>query len=160
MSEILNAKFFLFTLLYATFGALVMVAQNTSDYMASLPNTTLAGFGLGLAAFGGVVSYVWEKKQRKQASFRNNITFALGVGIFIGLISYDRLVVQNGMVNYWLGLLMAAGFANQMCIGLMALFARKRLKDFWGGESEQENNTNHDEPNSHGRRKRHEMVDK
>jgi hypothetical protein len=131
MSEILNFKFFLFSIIYASFGAIALAVQSTSDYMAALPNTTLAGIGLALAMAGGVLSYFWEKSKRKNASLRTNIVFALGAGVVIGLISYDRLVVQYGMVNFWLALLIASGFSNQMCLGVMSLVLRRRLADFW-----------------------------
>jgi len=135
----LNAKLALINLAYAGLIFAFMLAEQALDYTAKLPHPTLAGVGLIVAGIGGVMSWLWERRKNKNASLRTNISFACGIGILVGLLSYDYLVTKNDAVNLWLGCLIAAGFANQVCWGLVAIVVRKKVSDVFHLEQDGEN---------------------
>ncbi|MCD9188255.1 MAG: hypothetical protein LUM44_17700 [Pyrinomonadaceae bacterium] len=123
--SLLNAKLFFFSSVYAGFCAFAFILQPVLNYTALLPHPTLAGLCMLMSAIGGILSYLWERKTNPRASLRTNIAFAWGLGIMVGLLTYDYFVVQRQMVNYWLGSFILMGFANQVIWGLLAVFVKK-----------------------------------
>lgn len=142
MGELLNLKLMLFTASYGALMFSVLLFQVANDWASQMPDTTLAGIGLLMSMFGGVMSFLWEKKKNEQASLRTNITFALGIGIMVGLLTYNSLCVQRQMVAVWLAVLMASGFSNQMLWGLVVVKTKKSFSRIFDEASTDGENKN------------------
>jgi hypothetical protein len=125
MSELLNIKLMLLSSFYLLAASSLLLFQAANDWASQMPDTTLAGIGLLMSAFGGLMSWLWEKKKNENASLRTNITFALGIGVMVGLLTYNSLCVQRQMVAVWLAVLMASGFSNQMLWGMVVIKTKK-----------------------------------
>lgn len=117
------------TIAYGGFAFAVLLFQETTNYLAMLPDTTLAGLGLAFTAVGGIVSYFWENKRTGKASLRTNIAFAIFVGLVVGLLTYNSLVVERHLVTLWMALLLISGFANQGCLILIQKAFHKKAMD-------------------------------
>lgn len=137
IDSMLNAKILTINILYGFFAVFLLMLQQTLDYTAALPHPTLAGIGLIASAVGGTVSWLWERRKNPRASLRTNIAFAMGIGILVGLVSYDYLITSKSLVNLWLGCLIMAGFSNQLCWGLVALITRKKITEIFKLQEEE-----------------------
>lgn len=118
------------TVAYGFFAFAFLLFQETTNYLAMLPDTTLAGIGLLVAGFGGGISYLSENKRTGKASLRTNVAFAIFVGLVVGLLTYNSLVVERHLVTFWMALLLVSGFANQAALLLIQKAFQKQAMDF------------------------------
>ncbi len=118
--------------LYLLASVAFVVLQDTVEWVSHLPDTTLAGLGLLFSVIGGLLSYLSEvktlaeSKSGKQASLRASVSFAIGVGLIVGLLSYAPLIVERKSPTSWLALILISGFVNQTFLALVKVSGKKR----------------------------------
>jgi hypothetical protein len=118
------------TLVSATYGFIATFTLFLQvNYLDQLPDTTLAGLALLLAGFGGVLSYYSEKRENAEAKLRANISFAIGIGMIVGLLSYQKLVVESQSAAWWLALILGCGYANQGLFKVLRIGSRKKAME-------------------------------
>lgn len=127
----LHGKITLAMWAYAFLGFAFGAAEQTFNYLDGLPPPTLTAIGLGVTLIGGIASYFWEQSRNPKADIRKNVPFALCAGLIIGLGTYQTVVIEWHNTGFWLMILTAVGFSNQVVLKAVAWGTGKTVRQYF-----------------------------